>query len=391
MGMARVFANYFTIIFKDSGVPIFFIILPLVYPLIYTLIYNKEVVQDIPIAVVDNSRTAASRHIVQTAAASPAIKIYDYAVDMSEAKRLIAEGRVYGIMEIPSDYSKDIGAGTTAHVTFYSDMSLLMRYRAFTAAMTEIQMKVDTEITMQRLSSLGASSYMSGSALPVASESNFLGNVQQGFASFVIPGIVILVLQQSMLLGIGMLEGTARERRRRNGGIDPLDVQNVPVMAVVWGKALCCFVLYIALAIYNVRIVPWMFDLPMYGDPVHYMLFLVPFLLSVAFMGQSLAPLMRERESPFLVLVVTSVIFLFLSGLTWPRFATCSLLRAIGNILPSTWGINGFVCINNNGATLSQVSTSYIWLWCLTLLYMAIACIVTYRTRRHAANGSQEP
>lgn len=390
-GMAYVFANQFRLIFRDGGVILFVIVLPLAYPIIYTLIYNKELVRQIPVAVVDNSRTAASREFVQVASASPTIKIYDYANDMAEARRMMAERKVFGVLEIPADYSRNIGNGESAHVTFYSDMSLLLRYRAFMAALTDIQVEMTEDITAGRIGSLGAESLVpGGSALPVESESNFLGDVEQGFASFVIPGIVILILQQSMLLGIGMLEGTAHERRRRNGGLDPLDIDGVPAPARVWGKTLSFFVLYIALTIYNVRIIPWMFNLPMYGSPVDYLLFLVPYLLAAAFLGQTLAPLMRERESPFILIVATSVVFLFLSGLTWPRYTMGWFWHSVGNLVPATWGMEGFIRINTNSASLEQNTVPYLWLWGLTIFYMVTAIIARrYIERRDSAKSAK--
>lgn len=386
-GMGLVFANQFRIIFHDAGVILFFVLLPLAYPVVYTLIYNKELVREIPVAVVDNSRTAMSREFVRTAGASPTIKIYDYANDMAEARRMMAERKVFGVLLIPYDYSRTIGNGESAHVTFYSDMSLLLRYRAFMAALTDIQVKLAGDITGQRISSLGGASLApGGSLLPVDSESNFLGDVEQGFASFVIPGIVILILQQSMLLGIGMMEGTSRERRRRNGGIDPEEVPGVGAVATVWGRALCFFVFYIAFAIYAVQVVPMMFRLPHYGNPVDFLLFLVPFLLAAAFFGQTLAPLMRERESPFIIIVVTSVVFLFLSGLTWPRYAMGTFWHTVGSLIPATWGVEGFIRINSNSATLEQNSVPYLALWGLAALYMVTAIII-----RHYSTRSLKP
>ena len=376
--MTAAFASELRAIIHNEGVLIFFIFLPLAYPIVYTLIYNKEYVDQIPVAVVDNSRTAASRDFVRKASASPTITIYDYVDDMHQAKTLMAEHKVYGVMLIPEDYAKEIGSGRSAHVTFYSDMSLLMRYRAFVSALSDLQLELAGEINEERIAGVGASSMLtSDSPLPINSESNFLGNTQEGFASFVIPGIVIMILQQSMLLGIVMLRGSSNERRRLHGGYDPQYPIGISVGATVLGRAFCYVFFYIAFTIYNLHIIPRIFDLPQHGNPVDYLLFIVPMIFAVAFMGQVLAVLARERESPFLVIVATSVVFLFLSGLTWPRYAMNSLWIAIGSIIPSTWGIEGFVRINTNAATLAENSRPFLWLWGLAIAYFICAVVVT--------------
>ncbi len=371
--MGRVFRNEFRLIVGDIGVLLFFIALPLAYPVIYTLIYNPEVVNKMPVAVVDDSRTMQSRDFVRKASASPAIDIYAYCNDMAEARRLMADGDVFGIMEIPRDYARCIGRGETAHVSFFCDMSLLLRYRTFAAALTDLQLNVISDITGDKIDAAGLGS-LTGGGTPMLfeSKSNFLGDSEQGFASFIIPGIVILILQQSMLLGVCMLGGTSRERRSRNRGIDPLQIQ-APATATVWGKALAYTVFYIPLTIYVMRFIPEMFDLPHYGNPVDYLLFIFPMLLATAFLGQGLNVIIKERETVFVVIVFTSVVFLFLSGLTWPRYAMSTLWTWAGNCIPATWGVDGFIKINSNAATLPEVGNDFSALWILSAIYMLFA------------------
>ncbi len=184
-----------------------------------------------------------------------------------------------------------------------------------------------------------------------------------------------------MVLGVTLMGGSSRERRRRNGGIDPMEVKGASTLAMVWGKALACTVFYIPCTIYILRFIPEMFNLPHYGSPVDYLLFIVPLLLSSAFLGQTLVIFMRDRESPFIVVVFTSVVFLFLSGLTWPRYAMSKLWYWLGNCVPGTWGVEGFIRINSNAASLPEVGTAYFALWLLTAVYMLTACWVTLKIR----------
>lgn len=376
--MAKAHAREWHTVLHDPGVLVFFIALPLFYPIVYTLIYNPEVVREIPIAVVDDCRTASSRKLVTDAAAAPAVQIYDYATDMADARRMVAEGDVYGILQIPSDYGKKIGRMEPAHATLYCEMSLLLRYRSLLAAFTDVQMKEITDITADRAALLGSAG-SSVSGLPIQNQAHMLGDTEQGFASFVMPGIVILILQQSMILGILMLCGTARERRRRNGGIDPKAVQ-APVSAVIWGKTFCYTLFYIAPTIFLLHYIPQIFDLPHIGNPVDYLLLALPLLLASSFFGQTLAHFINDRESAFVVFVFTSVIFLFLSGVTWPRYAMPQIWQWLGNIIPAVWGVQGFISINSNAGTLAENITPYHWLWALTLIYFLTALLVH---RRH--------
>lgn len=123
-----------------------------------------------------------------------------------------------------------------------------------------------------------------------------------------------------------------------------------------------------------------MFNLPHNGSASDYFMFIVPMLLSTAFLGQTINAVIRDRESPFIIIVFTSVWFLFLSGLTWPRYAMSPIWKILGDAVPAIWGVEGFIKINSNAATLHEVGTDFVALWILTFVYMITACIVTKAT-----------
>lgn len=384
----RVWRRETHLVFTDIGVLLFFFALPLAYPIVYTLIYNPEVVKKIDTVVVDNCRTAESRELVRHLGATQGFNIVGYAADMQEAKRAWMEKKVYGVLEIPNDYDRKIGRGEQAVCSFYSDMSLLLRYRQYLFSLTDLQMEEVSRITARRLADGGLlTSSISG--LPVNTQANFLGDVSQGFASFVMPGIVVLILQQSLLLGITMIAGTAADRRRKNRGYDPLDYE-AGTLATVLGKSLCYMMVYIPMSFYILDIIPWMFSLPHIGHIRDFMPLIFVMLLATTFLGQTLQVFVRERESSLLVIVFTSVVFLFLSGLTWPRYAFSPFWKMISDLVPATWGMEAFIRINSNGSSLADVGQYYSWLWGLTGLYFVTAVILRHFTSKaHADCQSQ--
>jgi len=370
---ALVMRREFSLVFGSVGAMLFFFFLPIVYPIIYAAIYNPEVTRDMPVAVVDNCRTAQSREFVRHADATQAIKICGYASDRAQARRWWEEKKCFAVIEIPKDYSERIGRGEQGVVQFYSDVSLLLRYRTFLSSITELQMATDSQLRQESLGSLGVN-VSEGST--VQTEAYFLGDPQQGFASFILPGIIVLILQQSLLLGITFLEGASNERRRGNGGVDPLAIEASPSATVI-GKALCFFMLYLPLIIYILHFVPHFFNFPHIGELHDSILLMIPLVLSSIFLGQTMQCMVTERESSFVVVVFTSVVFLFLSGLTWPRYCMQPFWHWMGDIVPATWGLEDFIRINNNGATLAQVARPYHWMWYLTAAYFVTAYLVT--------------
>ena len=374
LNTARVFRREFSMIFRDAGVMLFFFALPLAYPLVYALIYNPEVTSDIPVAVVDECRSAASREFVRDADATQAMKICGYASNLAEAKRWWQEKKCFAVIYIPSDYSKEVGRGDQGLIQFYCDMGLLLRYRTLLSAMTELQMATDNHLREEAIATMGLPIDTQNST--IRTESYFLGDTQQGFASFIMPGIVVLIIQQSLILGITMLCGTSKDRRRRNNGVDPLMLP-VSASSTVIGRTLCYVTIYLPLCLYVLHFVQVFFHFPHIGSVLDYMLFILPMLLASAFLAQSVQWMLSERESAFIVVVFTSVAFLFLSGLTWPRYAMSEVFRWLGNLVPATWGMEGFIRMNSNGSPLYLQSTPYLWLWGLTVVYFITAVLAT--------------
>lgn len=377
---AQTMRREFGLVFSSPGTMLFFFALPLAYPIVYALIYNPEVVRDMPVAVVDNCRTASSREFVRHADATPAMKIYGYAANLQEAQEWWKEKKVFAVIEIPADYSKKVGRGDQGNINFYSDMSLLLRYRTFLESLTELQMATDADLRQKAIDTFGLPIDQNRST--VKTEAYFLGDTQQGFASFILPGIVVLIIQQSMILGITFLAGGSCDRRRRFGGTDPLAIPASPSASVI-GKMLCYVFLYLPLTLYVCHFVMDMFAFPHIGSPADYLLFFVPMLIASALLGITLQIFITERESAFIVVVFTSVAFLFLSGLTWPRYAMQPFWKWVSDIVPATWGINGFIRINSNGGTLAQQSADFHALWWLSLAYFTTSYLITrWKTRR---------
>lgn len=382
-GVFRSWSRELYLVFTDPGVLLFFFGLPLAYPLVYTLIYNPEVARNIPVVVVDHSRTSSSRELARMVDATEAIAVAGYADDMAQARVAMNEHKCYGIMEIPAGYARQLGRGDQAVVPFYSEMSLLLRYRGFVQALTNVQLATGSKIQNRLLEGGGLlTQTQAQEGQPIENVENFMGDPAQGFASFVMPGIVVLILQQSLILGVAMLAGGRAERRRRNGGTDPLAVE-APTTSVIVGRVLCYVMIYLPMTYYITHLVPIFFALPHLGNPLHHLAFLMPMLVASALLGIVLGNLVTERETSLMVVVFTSVAFLFLSGLTWPRYAMNPLWLALSDMIPATWGVQGFIRMNSNDGSLAQQSTAYMMLWVLSAVYAVPAYLtVRYRAAR---------
>lgn len=372
--------------FRDQGVLIFFVLVPLVYPLIYGFIYTNEVVREVPAVVVDASHSSLSREYLRKVDATPDIKIVSYCSDMEEAKLMLKDRLAYGIIYIPADFSSDITRGKQTQVSLYCDMSGLLYYKSMLLANTAVSLDMNRDIKIERAGN-STSRQDEITAYPIAYEDVALFNPTNGFAAFLIPAVLILLIQQTLLLGIGLSAGTARENNRFKDLI-PLNRHYRGTLRIVFGKGLSYFMVYALVSVYVLCVVPRIFSLNQLGQAGTLLLFMLPYLSACIFFAMTASIAIRNRETCMLIFVFTSIPLLFISGISWPGASIPDFWRYFSYIFPSTFGINGFVRINNMGATLSEVSTEYQALWLQAGFYFLTTCFV-YRwqilmSRKHA-------
>lgn len=379
-------------VFKDQGVLIFFLLVPLAYPLLYAFIYTGEVVREVPAAVVDMNKSTLSREFIRKVDATPDVKIQSHCADMEEAKLLLKESKVYGVIYIPESFSSDITKGIQTQVTLYCDMSGMLYYKAILTASTEVSLKMNKAIKAKRAGNT-TDRQDEISATPITYETVNLFNPQAGYASFLLPAVLILIIQQTLLLGVGLSAGTARENNRFRDLV-PLSRQYQGTLRIVFGKSSAYFIIYAIVSAYILCVVPKIFSLVQIAQAGTLAAFILPYVLSCIFFAMTCSIFIHHREACMMIYVFTSVPLLFISGVSWPGSAIPEFWRVISWLFPSTFGINGYIAINSMGATLDQVLPEFRALWIQTGVYFLTTCIVYRRqimlSRSHAMERLKE-
>lgn len=383
--MFYIWKQEFRTTFRDQGVLIFFILVPLVYPLIYAFIYTNETIREVPAVAVDNSRSSLSREYLRKVDATPDVNIVTYCADMEEAKLMMKDRKAYGVIYIPADFSDNIARGKQTQVSLYCDISGLLYYKALLLANTNVSLAMNADIKVERA---GNSTERQDeiTAYPIEYEDVALYNPTNGFAAFLIPVVLMLIIQQTLLLGIGLSAGTAREHNQFRDLV-PINRHYNGTLRIVMGKGLSYFMVYSLVSVYILCVVPWIFKLNRIAIPGELALFILPYLAACIFFSMTASIAIRNRETCMLLFVFTSVPLLFLSGISWPAAAIPPFWKYFSYIFPSTFGINGYVRINSMGATLNEVAFEYRALWLQAGFYFITACLVYRRqiilSRRH--------
>lgn len=377
-----IFIKEFKWIFKDRGVMIIIVAAPLVYPLLYPYLYKNETAIDVPIAVVDDSHTTRSAEFTRNLDATMDLKVLEKPNNLEQARIEMYKGNIHGILYIPRDFNKKIAEKNQTTISMYSDMSSFLYYRAMVLAVNYVTLDMGEKIKIERLNNVGVSGYDAEvSAKPIQNEGTILYNPGMGFSSFLLVAVLILIIHQTLVFGIGMAAGAEREDNP-NKELIMSTTSRGGLFRVVLGRALSYFIVYLIWAAFVLLVVPRIFNLPHIGNFQTMLSFVVPFLLATVFFSMTLSVFNMERETQMILLVFFSLILLFLSGISWPQHNMSGFWRTFSYLFPSTFGIQGFIKSNTMGASTPEIRFETAGLWIQTLVYFITTSILYYREIR---------
>ncbi len=373
-------------VIRDEGVLMFCLVVPLAYPLIYSWIYNNETVREVPVVVVDLSHSQESRKFIRMCDASPDVHVTSYAVDLDDARSLVSRQVVKGIYLIPADFGTNLNRMQQGTVSVYCDMALMLTYKAIYQTAMAVASEMGAEIQTKLAGNYtNREDLITTSPLEVKDVPMF--NPQGGYGTSVLPAVLMLIIQQTLALGIGLAAGTARERNRYSDLV-PIHKCYGGVGRIISGKALCYLMVYAVMSTYLTMVVPRWFHFLQLAAWQDLLALLVPYLLACVFFGMTVSCLVHYRENVILLMVFVSVPLLFMSGVSWPQSAIPGYWQGVSWLFPSTFGIRAYVRMNSMGATLGDVMFEIRCLWLQAAFYFGTACLVygaqVRLTRSHA-------
>ena len=384
--VVRAFAAEYGRALRDRGAFGLLVLAPIIYGVLYPQPYLGQLVRAIPIAVVDEDSTEISRRLVQSLNAHEATRVAARFNTLAEAHAALQRREVFAILDIPAGTEREVLAGRRARLPAYVDSVYFLLYNRTLQGILEANGAVNADVQSgdsRPDGSLYRAALARSSPVEVINQPLF--NPTGGYASYIVPAAFMLILQQTLLMGAASLGGIAFEHggqgaRRRRGG-----------PAAVLGQGLAHLLLVLPGAILFLVVLPRVYGFSATTRLGDLLAMLLPFVLSVSFLGQFVSAWFTRRETAVLLFIAISLPLFFLVGVAWPVEAIPSALRVISFIFPSTSAIDGLVRINQMNASLADVFDDWARLWALVVLYGALASLATapllarWRTHERAA------
>ena len=345
-------------VWHDEGVVLIMVFALFIYSIAYSLGYGGEVLTEVPIAVIGGEKGVVTQQLVSEIDASPKVNVTHEVADMNEAKRLLAERKIWGAVALSPTLEEDVLSGQQGEVAILGDASYFLAYREVVEGSVSAIQQMNEQIIEERNGEYSP---------PIIYEQRNLFNPSLGYGVFVMPAIILLIVQQTALIGIGMVSATRRERGEQYGVESPF--------VITIGRTMTYLAIYATTLGFMLTVHYSLFDYPMRAPWWRCVAVILPYLLAVIFLAQGVGALFRRRESSILWLLWLSIPFLLVSGVSLPPQAFPKWLYVVGRVVPSSSAVDAWIAIQSRGASLSDIAPELTILWILVALFGVCAVV----------------
>lgn len=345
------------------------------YAILYPLPYAYQVPTEQLVVVVDNDNSSLSRAVIRHADASPKIKIIAKVNSIEEAKRWINERKAYGLLVIPRDFRRDIIIGKGATLSYGGDASYFLIYSAIAQGLIEVGLNAGKSLQRFALLAKGKNNKSVKKALnSIKLNSLPAFNSSLGYTPYIVPGLFLLILHQTLLIGTGILGasqwGKKGEWLQHNAS------------TLILARA-CAFVsLYTPLSSFYIGYCYYFYQVNLLASLSEVLLLMLPFLLATTFAGITLSALFSQRDLPTQVFLLSSMPILFVCGFVWPVALIPAPIVWLSQLVPAVPAIKAMLSLNQMGAPWDTIITQWLHLWGLFCLFFTTALFAINKRKK---------
>lgn len=338
------------------------------YSFLYPLPYAHQVAQEQEITVVNLDKSQSSYQLERMVDATPQVKIATQAHTIEQAKQQFLNKQASGILVIPEHFYKDLLLGKSPTLAYAGDASYFLVYGTVVEGLAKASGTLGAQAKVAKL-------VMEGEPMALASEQHApihlnlkpTFNPKMGYVDYVVPAVFVIILHQTLLMGVGIL--TCSQRNRKGYWSDASKLQLLTV------RVGCFSMLYVLLSLFYFGYSFEMYEINRLATPIDLAIVLVPFLFSASLIGVCVGRWVPRTELVTLLVLLSSMPLIFSAGFIWPVESIPSPIVLLSNLIPSTPAIMSFLKINQMGASITQIRELVTQLWLLTLLWGVIAWV----------------
>lgn len=359
--MAAAFVRTLRLIAGDRAAVITLIGSVILYSFFYPTPYREQVAGHLPVVSVDLDRSPASRALLRKTLDVRAVDVVASVASVAQAAAIVEAGSAYAVIVVPAGFQRDLLRGVPAEVVVFAAGGFLSHATTALTGLTDAVSAYGQEAALEQARLTGPAAVP-----PLTLVRHPLFNTREGYGSTVVPAVAMIIVQQTLLLGIGLIAGTLRER----------GVRLAASPAGLIGTAAAFALIGLTSLSYYQGFVFWYQDFPRAGNLAGLFIAAPLYVLAIVLLGLCLGSVFQTRERAFQSVVLISLPMFFLTNVTWPRPSAPLALVWLAKLLPSTAGVTAMVKFSQMGARVPEASGE---LWNLVALVAGYGLLAWWR------------
>jgi len=310
-------------------------------------------VNDIPVAVLDQDRTEASRHLVEVLSATDYFHVEAWIDRYADVDRDLTRGAVIGALTIPPGFSADLAAGRPAVVQMAVDGSDANTATIALGYAEAIVARYSARVVLQGRTVVPS----------VTVEPRVWYNPTLESRNMIIPGLIAVI----MSIIAAMLTALTIAREWERGTMEQLVSTPVHRLEVVLGKLLP----YIAIGVIDVTVILaaglWVFHVPFRGDPLLLFALTILFLIGALGFGIFISATLRSQVlATQAAMISTFLPAVLLSGFLFDIASMPTVIRLATYAVPARY----FIAITR-GIMLKDAGIDTLWVQAVAMAIFA--------------------
>lgn len=372
------------IIAKDHSLLLTLLIAPLLYAFFYGSIYSNKEEENVKLAVIDDDRSALSRLITQQIGNAQVTSVF-VVPTVQDAKEAMYRGDCQGFFYIAKGLEENVKSLRQGHVVLALNAARFLPSSDLLLSINQTCLTLGAGMRLQYLQrSEGMNTKGSlQEVMPVNLDYRPLYNSRSSYGAFLLPGLLALILQQTLLLGLSASVSGERSKKRVS---EWMQQAHHSVSAALWGKGLFYLLLFGCYAFFFIVVNYSILDLPMRGSGWQLGVLFLLFIATLIPLGQWIGSFFKGPLLNVQLMAFSTYPFFLLTGYTFPLQNIPVPLQWAAMLLPTTPFLKIYQSIVQSGASLTQHIPSLIHLVVLFLLYTLAALVRLRKIKKMKEN-----
>ncbi len=357
------------IIRTDWDIIAIILLAPLFYSFFYGTIYLRKVETNVNIVVVDQDRSALSRKFIRELDSHQSISVLEVVPNFRQAKKSIYSMNSQAFVYIPGSFSRNIKSGKSASLELFVNTSRFLVANDINKAVHQVVATFAGGIQIRTLQARGINFSQARRYIqPLKTDIHPISNPSFSYGDFLIPGLLALILQQTLLIGFS--QSVVREREI--GALPELyKTAGQNIGTLIFGKSIYYFALFLAYAALFLTVHFSILNQNFKGSPSAAMALTALFLLSVIFMSFFFSLFFKQKLLALQIFAFTSYPLFLLSGYSWPVFSMPTPLGILSQLLPTTPFLRALIRVTQFSAGWGDVWRELLQLGLITIAAFA--------------------